>query len=204
MVAEGFSPGVLERWGLGYAEQRKIRPDVIYVKQSGMGAFGTYGRFRAVGPIAAALSGMSEMSGLPSPAPPAGWGYSFLDWFGAYSMALSVLAALYHRDLTGEGQWIDASQTEAGIMLTQVPVLDWLALTGGRGSGTGTVPSTRRSRRRGSTGARATTGGSRSPAHLRTSGGRWRTWPGTTSGWRTRGSCPPRAGWRTMTSSTSS
>jgi crotonobetainyl-CoA:carnitine CoA-transferase CaiB-like acyl-CoA transferase len=127
VVAEGFSPGVLERWGLGYEEQKKIRPDVIYVKQSGMGGFGTYGRFRAVGPIAAALSGMSEMSGLPSPAPPAGWGYSFLDWFGAYSMALSVLAALYHRDRTGEGQWIDASQTEAGIMLTQVPVLDWSA-----------------------------------------------------------------------------
>jgi crotonobetainyl-CoA:carnitine CoA-transferase CaiB-like acyl-CoA transferase len=127
VVAEGFSPGVLERWGLGYEEQQKIRPDVIYVKQSGMGAFGTYGRFRAVGPIAAALSGMSEMSGLPSPAPPAGWGYSYLDWFGAYSMALSILAALYHRDLTGEGQWIDASQTEAGIMLTQVPVLDWSA-----------------------------------------------------------------------------
>jgi crotonobetainyl-CoA:carnitine CoA-transferase CaiB-like acyl-CoA transferase len=127
VVAEGFSPGVLERWGLGYEEQKKVRPDVIYVKQSGMGAFGTYGRFRAVGPIAAALSGMSEMSGLPSPAPPAGWGYSYLDWFGAYSMALSILAALYHRDRTGEGQWIDASQTEAGIMLTQVPVLDWSA-----------------------------------------------------------------------------
>jgi crotonobetainyl-CoA:carnitine CoA-transferase CaiB-like acyl-CoA transferase len=127
VVAEGFSPGVLERWGLGYESQKRIRPDIIYVKQSGMGTFGTYGRFRAVGPIAAALSGMSEMSGLPSPAPPAGWGYSYLDWFGAYSMALSVLAALYHRDLTGEGQWIDASQTEAGIMLTQVPVLDWSA-----------------------------------------------------------------------------
>ena len=37
------------------------------------------------------------------------------------------MAALYHRDRTGEGQWIDASQTEAGIMLTQVPVLDWSA-----------------------------------------------------------------------------
>ena len=127
VVAEGFSPGVLERWGLGYAQQKEIRPDIIYVKQSGMGAFGTYGRFRAVGPIAAALSGMSEMSGLPSPAPPAGWGYSYLDWFGAYSMALSILTALYHRERTGEGQWIDASQTEAGIMLTQVPVLDWSA-----------------------------------------------------------------------------
>jgi crotonobetainyl-CoA:carnitine CoA-transferase CaiB-like acyl-CoA transferase len=127
VVAEGFSPGVLERWGLGYEAQKQIRPDIIYVKQSGMGTFGTYGRFRAVGPIAAALSGMSEMSGLPSPAPPAGWGYSYLDWFGAYSMALSILAALYHRDRTGEGQWIDASQTEAGIMLTQVPILDWSA-----------------------------------------------------------------------------
>jgi crotonobetainyl-CoA:carnitine CoA-transferase CaiB-like acyl-CoA transferase len=127
VVAEGFSPGVLERWGLGYEAQQAIRPDIIYVKQSGMGTFGTYGRFRAVGPIAAALSGMSEMSGLPSPAPPAGWGYSYLDWFGAYSMTLSILAALYHRDRTGEGQWIDASQTEAGIMLTQVPVLDWSA-----------------------------------------------------------------------------
>jgi crotonobetainyl-CoA:carnitine CoA-transferase CaiB-like acyl-CoA transferase len=127
VVAEGFSPGVLERWGLGYEQQRQIRPDVIYVKQSGMGAFGTYGRFRAVGPIAAALSGMSEMSGLPSPAPPAGWGYSYLDWFGAYSMALSILCALYHRDRTGEGQWIDASQTEVGIALAPVPILDYWA-----------------------------------------------------------------------------
>jgi crotonobetainyl-CoA:carnitine CoA-transferase CaiB-like acyl-CoA transferase len=127
VVAEGFSPGVLERWGLGYEEQRRIRPDVIYVKQSGMGAFGKYGRFRAAGPIAGALSGLSEMSGLPEPAPPAGWGYSYLDWFGAYSMALSILSAIYHRELTGEGQWIDASQTEVGIGLTAVPVLDWSA-----------------------------------------------------------------------------
>jgi crotonobetainyl-CoA:carnitine CoA-transferase CaiB-like acyl-CoA transferase len=127
VVAEGFSPGVLERWGLGYEQQKLIRPDVIYVKQSGMGAIGTYGRFRAVGPIAAALSGLSEMSGLPEPAPPAGWGYSYLDWFGAYSMALSILTAIYHREQTGEGQWIDASQTEVGIGLTPVPVLDWSA-----------------------------------------------------------------------------
>jgi crotonobetainyl-CoA:carnitine CoA-transferase CaiB-like acyl-CoA transferase len=67
------------------------------------------------------------MSGLPEPAPPAGWGYSYLDWFGAYSMALSMLTALYQRDRTGEGQWIDASQTEVGIMLTAVPILEWAA-----------------------------------------------------------------------------
>jgi crotonobetainyl-CoA:carnitine CoA-transferase CaiB-like acyl-CoA transferase len=127
IVAEGFSPGVLERWGLGYEQQCAIKPDIIYVKQSGMGAIGEYGRFRALGPIAAALSGLTEMSGLPEPAPPAGWGYSYLDWFAAYSMALAMISALYHRDRTGEGQWIDASQTEVGIALAAVPLLDYSA-----------------------------------------------------------------------------
>ena len=116
VVAEGFSPGVMERWGLGYNDLRAIRPDIIYAQQSGMGSFGTYGRFRAVGPIAAALAGTSEMSGLPSPALPAGWGYSYLDWIGAYSFAVAMLSALYYRDRTGRGQWVDASQCEAGIL----------------------------------------------------------------------------------------
>ena len=50
VVAEGFSPGVLDSWGLGYDALRAIKPDIIYVQQSGMGAQGTYGRFRTVGP----------------------------------------------------------------------------------------------------------------------------------------------------------
>ena len=127
IVAEGFSPGVMDRWGLGYDELRRIKPDIIYAQQSGMGTAGRYGRLRAVGPIAAALSGMSEMSGLPEPAMPAGWGYSYLDWIGAYSFATAILAALYHRDRTGEGQWIDASQTEAGIYISGGAILDWSA-----------------------------------------------------------------------------
>jgi crotonobetainyl-CoA:carnitine CoA-transferase CaiB-like acyl-CoA transferase len=124
IVAEGFSPGVMEGWGLGYDALRAIRPDVIYAQQSGMGSFGTYGKFRAVGPIAAALAGTSEMSGLPSPALPAGWGYSYLDWIGAYSFAVAMLSALHYRDRTGRGQWLDASQCEAGIYLAGAAVLD--------------------------------------------------------------------------------
>ena len=125
IVAEGFSPGVLEGWGLSYDTLRSINPDIIYAQQSGMGSAGIYGRFRAVGPVAAALAGTSEMSGLPSPAMPAGWGYSYLDWIGAYSFATAMLAALYRRDRTGLGQRVDASQCEAGIFLTGVSVLDW-------------------------------------------------------------------------------
>jgi crotonobetainyl-CoA:carnitine CoA-transferase CaiB-like acyl-CoA transferase len=127
IVAEGFSPGVLDNWGLGYETLKRINPDIIYVQQSGMGAQGTYGRFRTVGPIANAFAGLSEMSGLPEPAMPAGWGYSYLDWMGAYSFALAMLSALFHRERTGEGQWIDASQTEVGLFICGTAVLDWSA-----------------------------------------------------------------------------
>lgn len=127
IVAEGFSPGVLDSWGLGYATLKEIKSDIIYVQQSGMGAQGTYGRFRTVGPIANSFSGLSEMSGLPEPAMPAGWGYSYLDWMGAYSFALAMLSALYHRERTGEGQWIDASQTEVGLFINGTTMLDWSA-----------------------------------------------------------------------------
>ncbi len=127
IVAEGFSPGVLDSWGLGYDVLRSIKPDIIYAQQSGMGAQGTYGRFRTVGPIANSFSGLSEMSGLPEPAMPAGWGYSYLDWMGAYSFSLAMLSALYHRERTGEGQWIDASQSEVGLFINGTTILDWSA-----------------------------------------------------------------------------
>ncbi|HUN47268.1 MAG TPA: CoA transferase [Stellaceae bacterium] len=127
VVAEGFSPGVLDRLGLGYDVLKSIRPDIIYIQQSGMGSAGRYGRFRTVGPIAASFAGATDMSGMPEPAMPAGWGYSYLDWIGAYGFALGILGALYHRERTGEGQWIDSSQCEAGIFQTAVPVLDWSA-----------------------------------------------------------------------------
>ena len=127
VVAEGFSPGVLQRLGLGWDVLKSIRPDIIYIQQSGMGAHGTYGRMRTVGPVAAAFGGQGDMSGLPEPAMPVGWGYSYLDWMGAYGYALALLGAIYHRERTGEGQWIDASQCESGIFLTGATILDWSA-----------------------------------------------------------------------------
>ena len=127
IVAEGFSPGVMESWGLGYDVLREIKPDIIYVQQSGMGAHGVYGPFRTAGPIAAAMSALSEMSGLPEPAPPAGWGYSYLDWFGAYNLATAMMAALNYRERTGKGQWIDSSQVDSGIYINGTAVLEWSA-----------------------------------------------------------------------------
>ncbi|WGY00377.1 CoA transferase [Nocardioides sp. QY071] len=124
LVVEGFSPGTMKRMGLGYDRLRELKSDIIYVQQSGLGELGTYGRARTFGPSAQAISGISDMSGLPAPFPPAGIGYSYLDWFGAYNMATAMLAALHRREVTGLGCHIDASQGETGLYLTGTSVLD--------------------------------------------------------------------------------
>ncbi len=122
-VTENFAAGVLERWGFGYARLRELRPDVVYVSNCGFGQVGPYGNFKSWGPIAQAVSGMTFTSGLPDQ-PPAGWGYSYMDHTGGYYMAIAILAALFWRARTGEGQWIDLSCTEAGAALCGPALLD--------------------------------------------------------------------------------
>jgi len=124
VLVEGYSPGTMERMGLGYDVLRELNPRLVYVQQTGMGQKGVYGRLKSFGPTAQAMSGLSEMSGLPEPAPPAGIGYSYLDWFGAYQVALAMTAGLFRQKATGRGCWIDSSQVEAGIYLSGTAVLD--------------------------------------------------------------------------------
>ena len=131
VVTEGFRSGVMEAWDLGYESLRRINPTVIFVPQSGFGVKGEYGGYRCLGPIAQALSGNTEMIGLPEPYPPCAWGYSFLDWFGAYNLAMAIIAAAYYRERTGKGVYLDSSQTEIGIYLSGAALLDYQA--NGRG-----------------------------------------------------------------------
>jgi crotonobetainyl-CoA:carnitine CoA-transferase CaiB-like acyl-CoA transferase len=127
VVVEGYSPGTMDRMGFGWEAMRQINPRLVYVQQSGMGQLGKYGRMRTYGPTAQAFSGISDMSGLPEPYPPAGIGYSYLDWFGAYQLATAMMAGLYRQRMTGEGCWIDSSQVEAGLYLTGPTILDYAA-----------------------------------------------------------------------------
>src|SRR5262249_56897356 len=82
---------------------------------------------RTYGLLANSFAWLSEMSVVGEAAVPAGWGYSYLDWMGAYSFSLAMLSALFHRARTGEGQWIDASQTEVGLFICGTAILDWSA-----------------------------------------------------------------------------
>ncbi len=123
VVTENFAAGVLDRMGFGYERLRELKPDIIYVSNSGFGHTGPYRRFKSWGPIAQAVSGLTHQSGLAG-LPPAGWGYSYLDHTGAYYMAMAVMMALIHRERTGEGQWVDLSSTEAGAYLHGTDLLD--------------------------------------------------------------------------------
>ena len=124
VLCENYSPGQMERWGLGYNTLRELNPGLIYVQITGMGKSGTYNDYLSVGPTAQALSGLTHMSGLPDPMPPAGWGYSYLDHSTGYYGAMLVLVALLKRRKTGVGCYIDASQTEVGIMTSGTATLE--------------------------------------------------------------------------------
>jgi crotonobetainyl-CoA:carnitine CoA-transferase CaiB-like acyl-CoA transferase len=124
VLCENYSPGQMDRWGLGYDVLREINPGLIYLQITGMGKSGTYNDYLSVGPTAQALSGLTHMSGLPDPMPPAGWGYSYLDHSTGYYGAIMVLAALMRRRRTGRGCYIDVSQTEAGVMVSGTATLE--------------------------------------------------------------------------------
>lgn len=124
VVTENFATGVLDRLGFGYDRLREIRPDVIYVSNSGFGHSGPYREFKTWGPIVQAVSGLTFTSGLPDEEP-AGYGFSYMDHGAAAFMAIAILAALHHRQQTGEGQWIDLASTVAGLSLQRTAVVDW-------------------------------------------------------------------------------
>ncbi len=124
VVVENFSSGVMTSWGLDYPELRAIKPDIIYCSISGFGHSGRDKAFTTWGPTAQALSGLTFTSGLPGKAP-AGWGFSYMDHTAGYEAVIAIMMALHHRNRTGEGQHIDCSQVEAGIVLNGPAILDY-------------------------------------------------------------------------------
>src|SRR5437868_424999 len=103
VVTENFAAGVLARLGFPYEELQRIRPDILYVSNSGFGHRGPYKGFKTWGPIVQAVCGLTFSSGLPDQ-PPAGWGYSYMDHHGGNFMAIAILAGLIHRNRTGENR----------------------------------------------------------------------------------------------------
>jgi formyl-CoA transferase len=108
VVLENFRPGTLAGWGLGYDDVRAVREDVIYVSISGWGQFGTGHERAGYDPLAQAASGFMSLNGDPDGEPVKAPTFVGDDVAGLHG-ALAALAALRHRERTGEGQHVDVS-----------------------------------------------------------------------------------------------
>lgn len=115
IVAHDFMPGVMRQFGIDYPSVRALKPDVIYLSLTGFGATGPWVERLLSGPGAEAMSGHNEMIG-PAEAWPGRPGSAvYAENTCGLNAVFAVLAALDHRDATGEGTHIDISLYETQI-----------------------------------------------------------------------------------------
>ena len=127
VVANNFTPGTMDRLGLGYDAVSAERPDIVYLSMSMQGASGPDRNDVGFGLTIAALTGLQHLSG-PSDRPPVGTGTNYPDHVpNPCHAAFAVLAALHHRRRTGLGQFIDLAQTEPTIALLGTAIVDYTA-----------------------------------------------------------------------------
>jgi crotonobetainyl-CoA:carnitine CoA-transferase CaiB-like acyl-CoA transferase len=124
VVTNNFAAGVMEKLGLGYENLRKLKPDLIMISLSGYGDTGPYREYVAYGPAQVPLSGLSSLTGYKG-WPPMQAGFSYADPNAGVHGAFAILAALYHRKKTGEGQYIDMSQWECAMGLLPEGILEY-------------------------------------------------------------------------------
>ncbi len=125
IVIDNFSARVMSNLGLDYESLCRLRRDVIAVRMTGFGLDGPCRDHVSYGPTLQAMVGFPFLMRLPG-APPTGWGYSWSDMAAGMMGALATMAALWHRDHTGEGQQVDLSQLESLVALLGPRVLDLL------------------------------------------------------------------------------
>jgi len=114
VVLENNRPGVLERLGLGYDAMAQLKPDIIYARISGYGQDGPNAHLPGYGAICEAYGGVRHMTGDPD-RPPSRVALATTDYLTSVYTAFGILAALRHRDSTGEGQVVDAALYEAAF-----------------------------------------------------------------------------------------
>lgn len=126
IVAENFTPGTMEKWGLGYNDLVKLNPSVIMFSASMLGRDGPYSSQPGFGPVMSALAGFSHLSGWPDRAPVTPYG-AYPDFFLPHFAVATIVAALDYRRRTGKGQHLDMSQLEGSLHLLAPVLLDYAA-----------------------------------------------------------------------------
>ncbi|HKF18527.1 MAG TPA: CaiB/BaiF CoA-transferase family protein [Candidatus Dormibacteraeota bacterium] len=120
IVVENFRPGVMDRLGLSYESAKQLRPEIIYVSASGYGSTGPCRDLPGQDLLIQAVSGLASISGRAAEAP-VPLGAAMVDQHGAALLAMATLAAVLHRDRTGEGQRVEVVMLDAAFDLATEP-----------------------------------------------------------------------------------
>lgn len=133
VVVENFRPGTLERWGLGWDDLRKLRPDLVMTRISGYGQTGPYAGKPGYGVIAEAMSGLRHLIGDPD-RPPSRVAMPLTDYVTGLYAVIGTLMAVHARTRTGQGQFVDVSLLESAFsfMEAYVPMFDKTGKSGMR------------------------------------------------------------------------
>ncbi|MEE8421928.1 MAG: CoA transferase [Dehalococcoidia bacterium] len=122
VVTENFTPRTMERWGLGYEELQKVNPKIIMLSVSAYGATGPYSDRPGIDHVIQAASGLMSITGEPD-GPPTFMGIAIVDYVTGFMNTYAVQTALFHRERTGEGQWIDNSLFDTGTWMLEHKIL---------------------------------------------------------------------------------
>jgi len=114
VVLESFTPGAVDRLGIGYEEARAANPGVVMVSTCLLGQTGRCASMAGYGYHAAGVAGFFELAGWPDRDPGGPWN-AYTDTIAPRFLTTTLLAALDHKRRTGEGQHIDLSQMEAAL-----------------------------------------------------------------------------------------
>ena len=112
VLVENFRPGVMARMGLGHETVRSRNPRLIYASINGYGSTGPWTHRRAYAPVVGAETGLTRSQGDARGGVYANDPHSHGDVYTSVETASAILAALYQRERTGEGQWIDVSMAQ--------------------------------------------------------------------------------------------
>ena len=124
VVVENFVPGVMERWGLGYEDLKKIKPDIIMLRASNQGQTGPFSGLGGLGTSLNALAGFVHFTGWLD-RDPLSLMFAYSDYFVPL-FAISLLgAALDYRRRTGKGQMLDVAQSEICFQFIAPYILEY-------------------------------------------------------------------------------
>jgi CoA:oxalate CoA-transferase len=137
-VLENFRPGTMEKMGLGYESLCALKPDIIMLRVSGFGQYGPYIDKPGFDPIGQAMSGLMMLTGQDE-GKPIQTAFSLIDRLTALHCVIGAVAALRHRDRTGEGQVVDVCLMDSALTTVEIPTSYFLS-TGVEGGESGRAP----------------------------------------------------------------